>query len=480
MKICLNIYLFFYFLSFSITSFSQKRIIENSSIGFSYGKYFSAASPYSINYKISLGNSVKLKLEYENLNYSEILFDANIDKYISGLQFNVSNLFLRSNNSDKFKVFLGLGVSYSNYKIYLNYLNQNYSFNNILFQPELIFSYKLSHRFELAINNYYVQFVNEINEKNKVQLFYSGININIFLSKNNMESRYCMYNKERKELNKNIANVLDSINNDISNCKDSVETYFNLYKHQESINSLKNVLKYNNNMFSKKTKSYKQAFVKINNLDSNVSKLKNVLNNHFGTQNPYDSTKYYIQIGALDNEHQQYYFIEKYHIVNDIVLKNDVGNMFKYLIGPYDNYKKASEHQQAITNNGCSDCFIVAYLNERQIALDYSFKQKIKPNKNNNKNVGIVFKIQIAANVKPDMEYYFAQKCNITQKIDVIKEGTLYKYLLGKFKTYKEVNDAITKIKSESSCKDIFIVAFKNSEKIDVKDAIKLIETEQD
>jgi lipoprotein Spr len=101
-----------------------------------------------------------------------------------------------------------------------------------------------------------------------------------------------------------------------------------------------------------------------------------------------------------------------------------------------------------------------------------TLKNNIKVNNNN-----ICFKIQIGVfNKVLDMNdsLVIAIKKITGENISYIKSSkSIYKYYIGSFKTIDDARLITDKIKENTKIKDAFVVAFKNNQRINLKEAIK-------
>ncbi len=82
---------------------------------------------------------------------------------------------------------------------------------------------------------------------------------------------------------------------------------------------------------------------------------------------------------------------------------------------------------------------------------------------------GLIYKVQIGAFRNKDLTKYFENNSNFSGDVD--KDGTK-KYTLGYFSNYWEA-DHFKKYLREMGVKDAWIVAYKGSQRIEIKDALE-------
>ena len=85
---------------------------------------------------------------------------------------------------------------------------------------------------------------------------------------------------------------------------------------------------------------------------------------------------------------------------------------------------------------------------------------------------GLEFRVQIGAFSKPVNKSIFSRK-GVTMAVTEYREGNLYKYAVGPYKSYNEAKDCRERIVRNSSFRDAFVVAYFNGKRIPVREALK-------
>lgn len=93
-------------------------------------------------------------------------------------------------------------------------------------------------------------------------------------------------------------------------------------------------------------------------------------------------------------------------------------------------------------------------------------------NKNNFKNKGIMFKVQISASATP-IDLNPANFKGI-ENVEEFKDGSIYKYIYGNTSDYNKALEIQNKMK-EKGYKECFIVAFHNGSKISINEAMEIL-----
>jgi len=84
---------------------------------------------------------------------------------------------------------------------------------------------------------------------------------------------------------------------------------------------------------------------------------------------------------------------------------------------------------------------------------------------------GIEFRVQIGAYTDPVKQNFFRNK-GIPMKVEMVKEGGYYKYLIGPFKNYDEAMAERNRIVRDNKIPDAFVVAYYNGKRITIQEAI--------
>lgn len=144
----------------------------------------------------------------------------------------------------------------------------------------------------------------------------------------------------------------------------------------------------------------------------------------------------------------------------------------KYSIGEFNNFNDANEFRKSCDAKGA---FVIAFNgNNRMNVLDAKKSQRCfdpKINKNwISKNIELVFKVQIAASPKELSNNQLKNICCIEPNVYLTEEDNWFKYSIGNFKSYQKALE----LKNLSGVNGAFIAAYKNGQKINTKEAIKL------
>ncbi len=93
---------------------------------------------------------------------------------------------------------------------------------------------------------------------------------------------------------------------------------------------------------------------------------------------------------------------------------------------------------------------------------------------------GIFYKVQIAATKRSPVrsDHFFQNKYHFDQHVDLTEEVGWRKYMLGNFDSYASASTFNTRVREKIS--DAFVVAYHNAERINVKQAMTMIERKGD
>jgi hypothetical protein len=172
------------------------------------------------------------------------------------------------------------------------------------------------------------------------------------------------------------------------------------------------------------------------------------------------------------------------NIENKILVENNssIKKENKILVGENTNVVIADTKEIiANTENNLNQNKLVANTNNNFLVVNKEIKKVEKPKRNfkpdfvgsTEKIEGVIFRIQLGSSNKSTKQNYYSRKFKIEEPIFVDYFNDLYKYSVGSFKTYPEA-DAYKKSLKTKTKAEIFIVAFKDGERISVKEA-KLI-----
>ncbi len=168
-----------------------------------------------------------------------------------------------------------------------------------------------------------------------------------------------------------------------------------------------------------------------------------------------------VQIAADKNKMAEVSIKNLYQGSENVDLIKEDG-WYKYSVGKRSSYEEASSLKKSIESKGS---FIVAYNNGIKVPLKDAKEGRIKAPTSNN----IVFKVQIAADIKTLSSEYLHKIYSGYKKIQQYEEDGWHKYSLGEFKTFNEANS----FRAKCGVNGAFVVAFKGDSKINVLEAKK-------
>ncbi|MBU8891964.1 MAG: hypothetical protein KOO66_04245 [Bacteroidales bacterium] len=166
---------------------------------------------------------------------------------------------------------------------------------------------------------------------------------------------------------------------------------------------------------------------------------------------------------------------EKLHAIysgHEKINKFEEDNWYKYSVGEFNNFNDANEFRKKC---GAKGAFVIAFKgNNKMNVLEAKKSQKcFEPVINKDwisKNTDLVFKVQIAASPGKLTVNQIKNICCIEPNVYLIEENDWFKYSIGNLKSYYKA----VEMKEISGVNGAFIVAYKNGQKINTKDAIKL------
>ena len=169
-----------------------------------------------------------------------------------------------------------------------------------------------------------------------------------------------------------------------------------------------------------------------------------------------------VQIAASRNKLSDAYLKEIYNGNETIdVLTED--NWYKYSLGGFNKYDQALGLKNQINVDGA---FIVAYQNGVKVPLYHAKKGVVSTGKSEQ----IVFKVQIAADVKPLNSEKLHSIYSGYENIKMFEEDGWVKYSIGEFKTFNEANT----LRENSNVDGAFVIAFRGNEKMNVLEAKRM------
>jgi len=168
------------------------------------------------------------------------------------------------------------------------------------------------------------------------------------------------------------------------------------------------------------------------------------------------------------------------------LLEDNTKNGTKLMKGPYYSYIEAYNETSNIKNKGFKQAFVTAYFNGQHITLSKAKGIEAAQNKeikNPEKNTEScpVFSVQIGAYSTELTTEKQAQFNEISKRYTITAladQNGLVLYIIGKYASYEETVIVKNDLK-KSGFTDVFVIAFQNSRKINVGDAIKIIKNKQ-
>ncbi len=168
-----------------------------------------------------------------------------------------------------------------------------------------------------------------------------------------------------------------------------------------------------------------------------------------------------VQVAASRNKLSDAYLKEIYNgnETIDILIED---NWYKYSLGKFNKYDQALDLKNQINVNGA---FIVAYQNGVKVSL-YDAKKGVLSTELGQ----IVFKVQIAADIKSLSSEKLHSIYSGYENIKMFKEDGWFKYSIGEFKTFNEANI----LRKNSNVDGAFVIAFRGNKKMNVLEAKKM------
>ena len=169
-----------------------------------------------------------------------------------------------------------------------------------------------------------------------------------------------------------------------------------------------------------------------------------------------------VQIAASRNKLSDTYLKEVYNGNETIDILNE-DNWYKYSLGRLNKYDQALDLKNQINVDGA---FIVAYQNGVKVPL-YDAKKGVV----STGELGqIVFKVQIAADIKALSSERLHSIYSGYENIKMFKEDGWFKYSIGEYKTFNEANT----LRKNSNVDGAFVIAFRGNKKMNVLEAKRM------
>ncbi len=175
------------------------------------------------------------------------------------------------------------------------------------------------------------------------------------------------------------------------------------------------------------------------------------------------------------------------HNVTPILLEKLKKGSTKYYAGNFKTLGEAQAERDRLESIGFSGPFVVSFNNGKQVKIDNTdveVEKEVKTttvskNKKDDKNKNgsnIAFKIQIGAysdKLPSEKEKKYNRISNGEKIESFLNDKGLHVYTIGSFDTYDDAME-FKKLLSQNGINDGFVVAFKGTKKIPIKEAIKL------
>ncbi len=169
-----------------------------------------------------------------------------------------------------------------------------------------------------------------------------------------------------------------------------------------------------------------------------------------------------VQIAASKNKLSDAYLKEIYE-GNETIGMLTEDNWYKYSLGNFNKYDQALDLKNQINIHGA---FIVAYQNGVKVPLHLAKKGVVSTKTPEQ----IVFKVQIAADIKPLSSEKLHNIYSGYEKIIMFNEDGWFKYSIGEFKTFNEANN----LRKACNVDGAFVIAFRGNEKMNVLEAKRM------
>ncbi|HAN19094.1 MAG: hypothetical protein A2X13_02635 [Bacteroidetes bacterium GWC2_33_15] len=165
---------------------------------------------------------------------------------------------------------------------------------------------------------------------------------------------------------------------------------------------------------------------------------------------------------------------EKLHVIYsgyEKINRFEEDGWYKYAVGEFNNFNDANEFRK---NCNVKGAFVVAFKGDKKINVLDAKKSLICHDpiihKDWMNNSELVFKVQIAASSEELPVNKIKKICCIEPDVYLIEENGWFKYSIGNFKLYQNALE----LKNNSRVDGAFVVAYKNGQKINIKEAIEI------
>ena len=173
--------------------------------------------------------------------------------------------------------------------------------------------------------------------------------------------------------------------------------------------------------------------------------------------------RYRIQVQAIYGGKTTAQEIQRRYNIDKEVHVDYEGGYTKYTVGEYMTYEEARIYRDQLRNNGLPGAFVVGYYDDSRIKdikqaveIEKSGKTVMVVGPATTQNVNDVYRIQIAASSLNRSTYQIKSKYGVQEEVSKKYIGGLYKYTIGKFKSYEEAKKKLEQVKK--NIPDAFIV----------------------
>lgn len=187
-----------------------------------------------------------------------------------------------------------------------------------------------------------------------------------------------------------------------------------------------------------------------------------------------EDVTYKVQVGAFKDFSKEHNKLREY----DNIEMEIYGDYKRILTGNFKTYPEAIKFKEMIKAKGYPNAFVVAYANGNRMAPEGVNPFEIGPNEGKEDIVpkkiqGLHIYVQIGlyrGDLPPDVKKRFSSLNNITKQIS--PEG-ITRYMAGNFQDPISATAYKEELKSKGF-EGVFLVAFYNSQRIDIKEAVEL------
>jgi|GEM_PF-4160057 len=192
--------------------------------------------------------------------------------------------------------------------------------------------------------------------------------------------------------------------------------------------------------------------------------------------NPWQDVVFKVQIMA-SRTRQNVDKLRKRYSITAMVAEEKTGEWFKYTMGEFKQYRKASDFKNLlVTRNRLTDAFVVAYKEGKPIGLRELMqgKRSVSEKEIVARGVvqdGVTFGVQVlsAKSLKTPVAE-FQGKYGIAEETRIVQQGDYFQLVSGNFPTYREARELKRRL-VENGLADAFVVAYQYGVRIPLRDA---------